>query len=417
MTTSPSTSARLAVLVAALGYFVDIYDLLLFGIVRQASLRDLGVPEGELLSTGVWLLDAQMAGLLLGGFLWGVVGDRRGRLSVLFASIFLYSAANVANGLVTGVPQYAVLRFVAGVGLAGELGAGITLVSELVSPAQRGMATTVVAAVGICGAVVAALVGDLTTWRTAYFVGGGLGLALLLLRVGVVESGMFRGLAGHDVPRGDLRALLWPPARLRRYLAVVLVAVPVWYVVGILVTFSPELGLALGLPERPVAGRAIMACYAGLAVGDLASGLVSQWLRSRKRAVGAFLVVTALGIGAYFAFGGRSLAAFYACCFGLGCGAGYWAVFMTTAAEQFGTNVRATATTTAPNLVRGFVMPLTWAFTALKPSLGAGGSAVAVGVVTMLVAAAALRSLEETFGRDLDFVERAGGGAGGRADT
>ena len=408
MTNTPTTTtgARLAILVAALGYFVDIYDLLLFGIVRQASLRDLGVPEGDLLSTGVLLLDAQMAGLLVGGFLWGIVGDRRGRLSVLFASIFLYSAANVANGLVTSVPVYAALRFVAGIGLAGELGAGITLVSELVAPAERGLATTVVAAVGICGAVVAALVGDLTTWRIAYFVGGGLGLALLLLRVGVVESGMFRGLSGHDVPRGDVRALLWPPTRLRRYLAVVLVAVPVWYVVGILVTFSPELGVALGLAEKPVAGRAILFCYAGLAVGDFASGMLSQRWKSRRRAVAAFLVVTALGIVTYFAFGGRSLTTFYACCFGLGCGAGYWAVFMTTAAEQFGTNVRATATTTAPNLVRGFVMPLTWAFTALKPSMGAGGSAIAVGVVTMLVSAAALWSLEETFGRDLDFVEK-----------
>jgi len=405
-TPTTTTGARLAILVAALGYFVDIYDLLLFGIVRQASLRDLGVPEGDLLSTGVLLLDAQMAGLLVGGFLWGIVGDRRGRLSVLFASIFLYSAANVANGLVTSVPVYAALRFVAGIGLAGELGAGITLVSELVAPAERGLATTVVAAVGICGAVVAALVGDLTTWRIAYFVGGGLGLALLLLRVGVVESGMFRGLSGHDVPRGDVRALLWPPTRLRRYLAVVLVAVPVWYVVGILVTFSPELGVALGLAEKPVAGRAILFCYAGLAVGDFASGMLSQRWKSRRRAVAAFLVVTALGIVTYFAFGGRSLTTFYACCFGLGCGAGYWAVFMTTAAEQFGTNVRATATTTAPNLVRGFVMPLTWAFTALKPSMGAGGSAIAVGVVTMLVSAAALWSLEETFGRDLDFVEK-----------
>ncbi|MCS6799008.1 MAG: MFS transporter [Myxococcota bacterium] len=399
--------ARLAVAVAALGYFVDIYDLVLFGVVRKASLEGLGLQGEAIKTVGVDLLNWQMGGMLVGGVLWGVLGDRIGRLPILFGSILVYSLANVANGFVQDIPTYAALRFIAGIGLAGELGGGITLVSELLSRHARGYGTTLVAAIGICGAVAASLVGDLFDWRTSYFIGGGLGLLLLLLRVGVYESGMFERTRASGVSRGNFLALFSTLSRARRYLAVVVVGVPIWYAVGILVMFSPEIGAAMGMPQSavPTASRAILWCYVGLAAGDLASGLLSQLLRSRKRALVVFLGITTVAIALYFGLAPLPLPAFYAICALLGFGTGYWAVFVTVAAEQFGTNLRATATTTAPNFVRGAVVPLTTGFRAFEPSLGTVGAALAVGVLALGLAVVALASLEETYGKDLDFVE------------
>jgi putative MFS transporter len=395
----------LTVLVAALGYFVDIYDLILFLTIRVKSLRSIGVSREAMLDQGVLLLNLQMIGMLCGGILWGVLGDRRGRISVLFGSIFLYSIANIANGFVHTVPQYAMLRLVAGVGLAGELGAGITLVSEIMSREGRGWGTTIVAGVGLCGAIVAALVGSAFPWQVAYFIGGGLGLALLALRVGIHESGMFEQAKGRDVPKGSLRLILSTPDRVRRYAGVILVGVPIWYTLGILVAFSPELAKAMGLAEAPDPARSVLVFYVGASLGDFGSGLLSQLLGSRKKVLGLFLGLTAASIVGYFVYGGTSLRALYACCFALGGATGYWAVFVTVASEQFGTNLRATTTTTAPNFVRGAVVPMSAAFQAMKADLGVTRSAMLVGGVVITVAVVALRSLDETYGRDLDFLE------------
>lgn len=396
---------HLAILVAALGYFVDIYDLILFSIVRVPSLTALGLAGDALLESGVLLLNMQMAGMLVGGIAWGVMGDRRGRLSVLFGSILLYSLANIANAFVQDVPSYAVLRFVAGVGLAGELGAGITLVSEILPKEIRGYGTTIVASVGVMGAVVAVLVGDVFDWRIAYIVGGVMGLALLVLRIGVFESGLFVDVRRTGVTRGSFFALFSTAARARRYVSVVLVGLPIWYVVGILITFAPELGAATGVTPAPRAARAVLFAYLGLTLGDMASGLLSQWLRSRKKALRVFLGLTTAFVLAYFAPAPKSLPVFYTLCFLLGFATGYWAVFVTVASEQFGTNIRATATTTAPNFVRGAVVPVTLLFQALREPLGLAASGLVVGLLTLAVAALALRGIEETFGRDLEFVE------------
>jgi putative MFS transporter len=397
----------MAVVVAALGYFVDIYDLLLFSIVRKASLLDIGVPEHDLLSAGTFLLNVQMGALLLGGLLWGTLGDKRGRLSVLFGSIVLYSLANIANGFVHTFAEYAVARFVAGIGLAGELGAGITLVSETLDKESRGYGTTIVASVGILGAVVGALVAKLTFWRTSYFIGGGLGLMLLALRVSVLESGMFQRVKNDaGIARGSFLRLLSSGKRARKYISVILVGVPIWYAVAILVTFSPEVGKAMGMAHPPDAAFAVMVNYAGLAVGDLASGALSQIIKSRKRAVLVFLLLTGAAVAFYFGLGSRSLGFFYAGCVLLGFSTGYWAVFVTVASEQFGTNIRATATTTAPNFVRGAVVPVTLAFNALKAtSLGVIGGAIVVGAITLVLAGVALMGLDETYGKSLDFVD------------
>jgi MFS family permease len=394
-----------ALLVSALGYFVDIYDLILFSIVRMKSLRAIGVPEATLLDEGIRLINWQMGGMLLGGIVWGILGDKRGRLSVLFGSIVLYSLANIANAYVTTVSAYAVMRFFAGVGLAGELGAGITLVSESMPKKTRGIGTSIVAGVGICGAVAAYFVGERFAWTTAYVVGGVMGLCLLVLRIGVFESAMFQKLLSHAASRGDFLSLFAKRERAVKYLSVILVGVPIWFVTGILVTFSPELGKALGMSEPPQAARAVLFSYSGLAVTDFLSGVVSQILKSRKRTIFLFLGLTLAGILVYFHAAPLSLDAFYWVCFFLGLGCGYWAMFVTVASEQFGTNIRATATTTVPNFVRGAVPLLTSAFQALKPTLGVARSAESVGIAAVALAFLAATALEETYGKDLDYVE------------
>jgi len=396
------------VLVGALGYFVDIYDLLLFSIVRVASLRDLGVPQGRLLEEGLSLLSVQMWGLLVGGVVWGVLGDKRGRLSVLFGSILMYSVANIANAFVHSTGAYAVWRFVAGVGLAGELGAAITLVSETLPTKTRGYGTATVAGVGLLGAIGAALVGRHFSWRTAYLIGGGLGLVLLATRMTMLESGMYDRLrsAGSTVVRGDFTMLLRDPRRLGRYLRCILIGLPIWYVVGILVTASPEFATAFHATGPVSAGDAVLYTYLGLVVGDLGSGFASQWIASRRRVVAAWLVLTAVLSAAYLSLSGPSPTTVYALCFGLGVAIGYWAVFVTIAAEQFGTNLRSTVTTSVPNFVRGSVPLLTGAFLGLRRmGLSMVTSAAVVGSVTLVVALGALWGLEETFGKELDYTE------------
>lgn len=403
-TVSDRSAIKRAVFVAALGYFVDIYDLILFSVVRRASLLSLGVSERDLLSQGVLLINIQMLGMLLGGVFWGILGDKRGRLSVLYASIIMYSAANILNGFVVHVPMYALLRLIAGFGLAGELGAGVTLVSEMMDKRDRGWGTMIIATVGLFGAVVAALVADLIPWRGAYVLGGVLGIALLLLRVKVSESQMFRDAEKKLSRRGDFM-LLFSPARFARYLSVIATALPIWFTVAVLITLCPEFARDFSMRELPSAGRAILWCYAGLSLGDLASGALSQALQSRRKVLGVFLVLTVFSTLAYFTLARESLFAFYATCFALGFSNGYWAVFMAIAAENFGTNLRATVATTVPNFVRGAVVPMTLGVQYAKDSLGLQRGAMTVFATVMLLAVLGVTALNESFGRDMNFVE------------
>ncbi|MFO0547665.1 MAG: MFS transporter [Polyangiaceae bacterium] len=399
-------SIAAAVIVAALGYFVDIYDLILFSVVGRNSLKELGVPAGEVEARFASLLDTQMLGMLSGGLLWGILGDRRGRLSVLFGSILLYSIANLVNGWLPYPAAYPALRFLAGVGLAGELGAGITLVSEIMNRTSRGWGTTIVAGIGVMGAIAAAIIDRNFHWRTAYYIGGGMGLTLLALRLGVRESGMFKSVkANTAVSRGNFLQLFTSAGRFKRYLCLILSGIPIWYVVGILVSRSPKIAKDMGLAGAVVPGTAVMMCYTGLAIGDLASGFTSQLLKSRRFAVLLFVALTATSIGGYFLLGRTSLFAFYAMCLSLGIGAGYWAVFVTMASEQFGTNIRSTVTTTAPNFVRGSLVLVSAAFGALEPRLGPWKAAAVVGAVTVSAAVVAILVLDESYGKDLDFVE------------
>jgi len=396
---------KLPVIAAAFGYLVDMYDLFLFSVVRIPSLKGIGDSGDALLKHGVMLLNWQMAGLLIGGIFWGILGDKKGRLSVLFGSILIYSLANICNGFVQTVPQYAVFRFIAGIGLAGELGAGVTLVTEVLPKQIRGYGTTLVATLGVVGAILAYFVADLFDWRMAYFTGGGLGLLLLLLRIRIFESPVFAKMKAAKVQRGNIGMLL-EPHRFLKYLQCIAIGLPIWFVVGILITFSPEFGSAIGLDQPVVAGKAVMLAFAGQVAGDIASGLLSQYVKSRRKIVLLFIALSFIFVLVYLLMPVKTLSAFYLVCVILGFTNGYWALFVTIAAELFGANLRAIVATTVPNFVRGAVIPLTTIFLYLKSALGIVYSAIVVGVFTMVIALLALYFLDETFTKDLDYVEK-----------
>jgi MFS family permease len=399
-------------MVAALGYFVDIYDLLLFSIVRVPSLKSLGLQPEAITEQGILLINFQMAGLLLGGILWGILGDRKGRIKVLFGSIFVYSLANLANAFVQGVPAYAACRFIAGLGLAGELGAGITLICEILPIQKRAYATAIMASVGISGAVVAGFLADVFDWRISYGIGGGLGLLLLALRLQAQESHMFLKISQKKETSGPIKAgnilgLFTNLRLLKKYFTVIGTGILFWFVVGILITFAPEFSTSLGLIEVPSSSLAVMFCYGGAMIGDLFSGLISQWLKSRRRAMMLYIFASGCVISFHILFPWPTLFGFYFKCGLLGLTAGYWALFVTLASESFGTNLRATVTTTAPNFVRGAVIPLTLIFRKLSPFGGLGMTALAMGLFLVVLSLFCVWRVEETFSKDLNFEEYA----------
>jgi len=397
--------SAMPVIVAALGYLVDMYDLFLFSIVRVPSLKSLNLSSESILNDGILLLNLQMAGLLVGGIFWGILGDKKGRLSVLFGSILIYSLANIGNGFVHSVGAYAVLRFIAGFGLAGELGAGITLVTEILPNKIRGYGTTLVATLGVFGALLAYMVSYLFDWRASYFIGGGLGLLLLVLRVRVFESGIFMHLKETKIKRGDILMLFNNKTRFVKYLTSILIGMPIWFVTGILITFSPEFGRALGLDQPIDAGKAVLFAFAGQVVGNIISGGLSQYLQSRKKVIGLFMAGSFLLVLIYLLMPIKQTSWFYILVAGLGFFSGYWALFITVAAELFGSNIRATVATTVPNFVRGTVIPLTALFVLMKSHVGTLYGALVVGAITYLIAMFALFVLEETFKKDINYTE------------
>ncbi len=399
-------NAIFLVLVASLGYFVDIYDLLVFSIVRKSSLLDIGVKAADVLPKGVFIINIQMFGLLLGGILWGIIGDKLGRIKVLFGSILLYSVANFANAYVHDVNMYALIRFIAGIGLAGELGAGITLVTETLSKDKRGYGTTIVAVIGLFGAALAVMVAKYG-WQNAYKVGGCLGILLLLLRLGTFESGMFKNIEQSNVSKGNMLMLFNNWGRFKKYLYCILIGAPLWYVVGVLVTLSPEFGKALGTvaPKGLIAGDGILYTYIGISVGGIFAGILSQITKSRKLTMMIFLSLSVVSVVLYLSAKGITSQQFVWLCFFMGCCVGYWATFVTIAAEQFGTNIRSTVATTVPNFVRGSLIPINLGFTALVAHFGMITSGyIMMGILTV-VALLSLSQLKETFHKDLDYVE------------
>jgi len=401
---------NIAVVVAALGYFVDIYDLLLFTIVKKSSVLAVGATDASLLADSTKIINWQMFGLLLGGMIWGILGDKKGRLSVLFGSIILYSAANFLTGFIQTVDQYATCRFVAGLGLAGELGAGITLVSELLPKNKRGIGTSLVAGIGLFGAVAAYFTYQFTdeNWRLCYKIGGGLGIMLLFLRISVAESGMFNQVKKANVQRGNFLMFFNNAGRFKKYILAILIGLPTWYVIGILVNQSDRFGKAMFGSTTIDSGRSIMFAYTAIAIGDILIGLVSQYFKSRKKALLLFYILCAISLVGFFSNINNSDTRMYFLCSILGFSTGFWAIFVTMGAEQFGTNLRATAATTIPNMVRG-ALPLinlmfldlfqkTWQWPLVK-------SGIVTGIIVMIITFIAYYFTEETFQKDLNYIE------------
>jgi MFS family permease len=397
---------RIPVIVAALGYMVDMYDLFLFNIVRVPSLKDLGLTKEEIFSGGLTILNAQMVGMLLGGLLWGILGDKKGRLSVLFGSIILYSVANLANAFVQSYGQYFILRFIAGVGLAGELGAGVTLVAEILPRQLRGYGTTIVATVGLFGAVLAYFVSDIFSWRASFIAGGILGILLLLTRIRVLESELFSSLRQKRVSKGNFLFLFSNARHFIKYLCSILIGTPIWFVTGVLIFFSPEFGQANGITVPVIAGKAVMLTLTSQVLGNIVSGYLSQRLQSRKKGMLYFLWGSYLFMLVYLLARTHSAFVFYLLCTLLGFFNGYWTLFITIAAELFGTNIRSTVATTVPNFVRASVIPVSAFFLFFKGYVGLTNAGIITATVVILISLGALSRLEETFSKDLNYEEK-----------
>jgi MFS transporter, putative metabolite:H+ symporter len=401
----------LPVIVGALGFFVDVYDLLLFNIVRRSSFHELGVADSAMKDIGESIISWQMIGLTIGGIAWGILGDKKGRKSVLFGSILLYSVATIANGFVADVDQYTWLRFVAGLGLAGELGASITLTSELLPKEKRGIAAALIATSGVLGTIAAYFVFKLSNenWRLCYFIGGGMGLALLLLRVSVRESRLYNNLKDVKVEIGKFSMFLTNRDRFLRYIRSILIGLPVWYIIGVLITFSDEFAKQFGIDgfDQPTA---LMLQYTALAFGDMSAGILSNYIRSRRKTLFLFYGITSIFVFLFFALkGGGNAFNMYLICMGLGFGSGISVLYIAMSAEQFGTNLRATAAISIPNLVRGCLPLILILFRFLRSGKVFDSYVTAAWITGILVMAIGFISVwytKETFGKDLDFVER-----------
>lgn len=406
MHTKPSTSIfQLAVMVSALGFFVDTYDLLLFAIIRKPSLAALGLNATDIVSQGEFLISIQMVGMVIGGVIFGVLGDRKGRLKVLFGSILLYSIANVLNGMVHDINQYIILRFIAGVGLAGELGAGITLVSELLPKEKRSTAAGFIAGFGLFGVVAASMISKMVDWRVCYYIGGILGIILLLMRIQVQESNIFKHVQQADISKGNFLMFFNNRRRFAKYMQCILLGIPVWYIIGILVTFSDQFAKSMGI-NGVDPGTAIMCLYMAIAAGDFSVGWLSQRLQSRKKTLFIFYAIAVLFTILYFLQHNGSPTWFYVICMGLGYGAGLNVVYITSSVEQFGTNLRASAGISIPNMVRGTLPLMILLFKGLRAFFGnylTGGWVT--GLIIFAIGITAAWMLDETYGKDLDFTE------------
>lgn len=395
----------LAIIASALGFFVDLYDIIILSIVRSKSLLAMGVAETELLSKGVSLINIQMVGMLIGGFIWGIIGDKFGRLSVLFGSIILYSTATFANAYADTFEMYLFLRFLAGVGLAGELGAAITLVTEQMPQKYRGIGPAIIGGSGMLGAIFGAYIGGKYSWQFTYQLGGGLGFLLILLRLGVLESGLFNQMKEKTTNKGNLQLLFKNKEYIKKYLSICVLGFPVWYVNGVVMTFTPEIAKAWGMAEIPSVSAVFTYYFIGLAFGDLTGGFVSQYLQSRKKAIKLYLSMYALAAIIFFTIGNQSLTLYYGLLLFLGFCVGYSIVLLTLAAEQYGTNIRATVTTSSLNILRATVIPQTLLFGFLSPYIGIVNSAMVVGAIAIILAFWGLSNLEETFHKDLNYTE------------
>lgn len=407
MNTAPQVSTdkimNATVLVTALGYLVDVYDMIIFYVLRRTSLMDLGIEGEALTDIGMTMINMQMIGLILGGIFFGILGDKIGRKKCLLGSILVYSLATLACAFVQNVDHYTWLRFIAGFGLAGEVGIGVALITEAMGQKKRGMGVTLFAFIGIGGAVIAGIAAELMDWRTCYIVGGVAGLLLLLTRVLLMESGLFETTKASGIERGNFLRLIKEPKLGLRYLCCILIGMPIMFVIGVPWALGPEIGEAMGMLFAVKASLTMGIGYAGMMVGDVVAGLISQKLGSRRKTVFIFIIIASISIGAFLMQRELSLFDYYVFCAWLGFTIGYWVNLITIAAEQFGTNLRATVAASVPNLARATLVPMNLLLGWLKPEHGILTSAGIVAVLAVVIALLALTQIRETFHEDMNY--------------
>lgn len=394
----------LTVLVVALGYYVDAYDLLVMSAVRKPSLLSLGVPESETLNIGLSLLNYQLVGLMIGGVMWGVIADKYGRKKALFGSILIYSFANIANGYINSVNMYYWLRIIAGFGLAGELGVGISLITENVAKERRTISTAIVSFFGMLGASTGGWFGSIFEWQNCFLIGGFAGLLLLLLRLKVEESVMFNEIKDKNVSKGNIWMIIKNPKTLLTYFFCTLAGAASILFIGVFIQSTPELGKLFNL--NITAGIALIWYYLGASVSEIIAGLLSKLLKERKAPIYIFYAISLLAITNFCVNVPNSPYFFYLNCLFLGFGLGWWSQLITLSAELFGINVRATAATSIPTFARAWNIPFSNIFKQNIPNLGIVNSAFGIGVIVVSLAIISITMVKETFENDANFIER-----------
>ena len=393
----------LTVLVVALGYFIDAYDLLIFSAVRKVSLMDLGVAETDTLNIGISLLNFQLIGLMIGGVLWGILADKFGRKTILFSSILIYSISNIANSYISSVDMYYWLRFIAGIGLAGELGVGISLITENIAKERRTVSTTVVSFFGMLGAATGGWLGSVFHWQTCFLIGGFAGFLLLLLRLNVEESHMYLGIKDSKVKKGNILLILKNPKSLITYFFCTLAGSSSFLFIGMFIQSTPEFGKIFNISVT--AGVALVWYYVGASISEVIAGILSKLLKERKAPIYIFYAISLLAIVIFCVHTPSSPRIYYIHCSLLGFGLGWWSMLITLSAELFGVNTRATAATSIPTFARAWNIPFTSVFKNNIPKLGILNSAFAVGVIVIALAIISATTIKETFENEANFIE------------
>jgi MFS transporter, putative metabolite:H+ symporter len=381
------------------GYFIDIFDLVLFSTLRISSFEELKITDPTYWT--VVFFNLQMTGILVGGIFWGKMADIKGRSWSFMGTILVFSIANIINGLTSSLTVYGICRFIAGFGLAGEMGSGIALICEKVPDEKRSLYLGFVSSLGCIGAVLSGWLGDIVYWRYLFIGSGFAGILLTLLRKNLLEPDLFRKTATLNIPRGQWKTLFQSPPDLIRFILLIFLGIPMWYIIGILWSFSTEMTSTIGL-NIFTSGQAILWGYVGVWMGDMLMPFVSQFLKSRIFTIQICLIMMLLGVIYLFQFQPHSLLSFQLTHIFLGFTIGYWAVYATLCGESFGTNIRALTSTSLPSLIRFSSIPMMIIYqygrdeNELNIALGMGLTVLCISMITTYF-------IKDTFQKDIDF--------------
>lgn len=407
-------SIALLILVASLGYFVDAYDLIIASVVRSSAIVELGLAQvgtPEHTKYAQLFEYVQSAGILLGGIIFGVYSDKKGRKKALYYSIAIYSIANILNGLLSAsVPfvgtVYCILRFICGFALAAELSIGIVMISETMKAKHRGYGTMIVVSFGILGAVLAAVLFEFIGihWQTLYLIGGIAGVLLLIFRFSVKETNPFLDLENQESERGSWVMIFKNRRLLKILFNAILLGFPIYFFISIPIKFATDYGKELGLTIKGTIP--IIVFYIAMSVSDIIANYLCQLFENRKKVLYFYLGLCTISVFLLHFYPPTTPEQyFYLFSPLMGFASGYWALLITFTNEQIGTNIRSTYTTAVPNVVRSLFIPIQLLLTVLQPTFGTSTSVFYIGVLAVILALLGLYSLKETWGKNLKFID------------